>query len=253
MNAKDAAEVGKSFDNISRLSDTDEQANAYFHWAIAHGEQLIADNDRLRKRVRVVTQQLDEANRDIAGHVCGPTKSSDALGEALLQVKTYREHAEAADSKATGLQIKLNKLDETCDRLRKDVKGAEFALQQAQYENKRLRAQLKELQDELDPNTDPPRVEVISFIDDCGHSVVINATGTAQKLKVYRGLIRDAMEQGVLKNNEHYNYDELLKTGTVEELMGAISDSYISTGGCSREGFDAVPTCDEWPGADLNG
>ena len=51
----------------------------------------------------------------------------------------------------------------------------------------------------------------------------------------------------MLFRSEHYDWKKLLKEGTVEEIMSAINDSYISTGGCSREGFDAVGVCDEWP------
>jgi hypothetical protein len=91
-------------------------------------------------------------------------------------------------------------------------------------------------------------IEVISFMNDCGHSVVINATGTAQKLKVYRGLIEDALEQGAIsEGDEHYDWKKLLKEGTLEEIVEAINDSYIGTPGASREGFDAGGVCEEWP------
>lgn len=185
--------------------------------------------------------------------------SNEALEEALLHVKEYRERAESAEKKVKELELarmsavaaqgfaeeKLIGEQNRHERTKKKLKEERQRVRD-------LRKQIVDLQNELkSPEAQP--IEIISFIDDCGHSVVINATGTAQKLKVYRGLIEDALEQGAVSDNEHYNYTELLKTGTLEELMEAINDSDINTGGCSREGFDAVAVCNEWPGADLCG
>lgn len=178
---------------------------------------------------------------------------SEALEEALLQVKKYREQAEIAEATIERMQRQAIKnvadrdlaLEKAAQAL-SEKENIEKRLKKAHGKNRDYRKQIAALQHEMKhPEAQP--IEIISFVDDCGHSCVINATGTAQKLKVYRGLIKDALEQGAVSNNEHYNYTELLETGTVEELIESINDSYISTGGCSREGFDAVGVFNEWP------
>lgn len=176
------------------------------------------------------------------------TKKSEALEEALLHLKQERERADAAEAKVAELEKEKKSLNAKLRRANKQADGDKFVIQQNNYEIQALRAELEALQGELDPNAPPPRVEVMSFIDDCGHSAVINMTGTAQKLKVYRELIQDALDQQAISlDDEHYDWAKLLKEGSVEDLRRAISDSYIGTGGCSREGFDAVPASSSWP------
>lgn len=178
---------------------------------------------------------------------------SEALEEALLHLKEHRERATKAEADVERLMRELGKEAQEKVEVQGALKKEERAhnktrasLKLAYAKNRDLRKQIAALQDEMKhPEAQP--IQIISFVDDCGHSVVINATGTAQKLKVYRGLIKAALKQGAISDNKHYNYTELLKTGTVEELIMAINDSDISTGGWSREGFDPVGVCEEWP------
>ncbi len=181
------------------------------------------------------------------------------MEEALLQVKRHRVLAEELRSLAGQFDDERKAAvaaKEAAERaLQTETERYEKALLRLKAERERsrnLRLKLVELQHEIE-NPAPQKIEVISFIDSCGHAVVVNVTGTARKLKVYRALIQDAMNQGVLRNDEHYNYSELIKSGTVDELMGAVQDSYINTGACSREGFDPITAIDEWPGAELDG
>jgi predicted RNase H-like nuclease (RuvC/YqgF family) len=113
------------------------------------------------------------------------TDEDDALRELALTIKVQRERAEAAEAEVERLQRALGKEAQEKLAAQKKLKNVERSRDVYKRKLDDSRSSIKELQDSLDPSK-PDETEVIAFFDDCGHVCVVDCTGAAQKLKIYR-------------------------------------------------------------------
>ena len=178
------------------------------------------------------------------------TKAADALTEAMLIAKQQRERADAAERNVVALEERVTRLVTEISKALMETEGDKFVIRQNNYELRRLRTSVKELQDDLNPST-PTKVEVISFIDGSGHGVIINCTGAAQKLKVMREIVRAAIHHGHIRPDDesfkkHYDVPALLASGTADELGTLLHDADIPMNGMSREGLSPIGASNEW-------
>jgi len=181
---------------------------------------------------------------------------SEAMAEAILIAKKARERAEKAEAQLadahTGIVKATANAALAAERL-KDEEGkhaqTQKKLKKARDDNRTLRAKIRDLQNEAKLPQDAVPIEVISFIDSSGHSVIINCTGTAQKLKVLREIVKAAIHHDHIDphDKEHYDVTAILESGTPEELEALIHAADLPQSGTSREGFSPVRANDGWP------
>ena len=96
-------------------------------------------------------------------------------------------------------------------------------------------------------------MNVISFIDDCGHTVVIDVSTPKQALKVYAGLLKHAIDDRAI----HYKdlgeaavlHAKCTKPGAdvdlVDDILELLDNADICLGG--RDGLSPIEPLSEWP------
>jgi len=224
------------------ILDLEDQAN-----------QSLANEGRM-KRIQETWEQCRELGVDLAKMVVSfdSADEKNAFMEYMLQIKAYRERAEAAEARVAVLEVEAKASKKALTTSERKLKVRDEKLKQRDSEIKELKFNVKVYSDaENGRRSENGRseTEVMSFIDDCGHSVIVDCTGPAQNLKIHRQMLRAAKKQGCVGTSEHYDVDKLLESGTVEQIAECLYDGDICLGG--RDGLSPGGVCTDWPDVDM--
>ena len=118
-------------------------------------------------------------------------------------------------------------------------------------------------------------MEVIAFIDDCGHQIIVDVSTVKQSLKIHTQMLQEVLDEDMVM--APYGKDEekerltnlarclvgsgntLLGTGASEEMMGNATENIQEfLGGIdiclgAREGIDPIGVCTDWPRGCMGG